>query len=222
MTENGAHHYTRPDDALETMLQSCGRECGCYEVTIWDPQHPDAAMPSGQIGEIGGRGACLMLGYFADQTATERAMNAAGWFMTGDLGRIDGHGNLQIVGRKKDVIRRGGRNIYPVKIEDAARSHPAVLQAAAFPVADARLGEKAALAVVARHGRTVSAGEVLSHLDGSGISRYDMPEFFVLLDALPMTASGKIYKKGLVERVQEGKVQLEAVRWQGRPTQGGE
>lgn len=215
MTENGAHHYTRPDDDLETIFQSCGRACGCYEVTIWNPDDSDVEMRAGEIGEIGGRGACLMLGYFADQAATESAMNRAGWFMSGDLGRIDAGGNLQIVGRKKDIIIRGGKNIYPVKIEDAARSHPAVLQATAFPVADERLGEKVALAVVARHRKSVKADELLRHLNVSGISRYDMPEFFAVLDALPMTASGKIFKKGLVELVQEGKVKLEAVRWNG-------
>jgi acyl-CoA synthetase len=215
MTENGAHHYTRPDDDVATMVGSCGRACGCYEVTIWDPEDADRAMPAGQIGEIGGRGACLMLGYFADQAATESAMNQAGWFMTGDLGRVDAGGNLQIVGRKKDIIIRGGKNIYPSRIEDAARSHSAVLQATAFPVADERLGEKVALAVVTRDAKTVDADELLRHLDDSGISRYDMPEFFTVLEKMPLTASGKIFKRGLVELVQQGEVKLQAVRWKG-------
>jgi acyl-CoA synthetase len=215
MTENGAHHYTRPDDDLQTMVESCGRDCGCYEVKIWDQEDADREMPQGEIGEIGGRGACLMLGYFADQAASESAMNQTGWFMTGDLGRIDARGNLQMVGRKKDIIIRGGRNIYPARIEDAARSHPAVLQAAAFPVADQRLGEKVAIAVVTRHAKSVTAEELLSHLSENGISRQNMPEYFAVLESMPLTPSGKLFKRGLLELVQRGKLKLQGVHWKG-------
>lgn len=213
MTENSAHHYTRPYDALNTMVESCGRDCGCYEVKIWDPADADAELAQGEVGEIGGRGACLMLGYFGDQGATESAINRFGWFMSGDLGRIDERGNLQIIGRKKDIIIRGGRNIYPSRIEDAARSHPAVLKVAAFPMADKRLGEKVAIAVVLREGKTLLAQDLLAHLDRNGISRYDMPEFFSVLDAMPMTPSGKLFKRGFIEQVRTGELKPEAVRW---------
>ena len=76
-------------------------------------------MPAGTVGQIGGRGASLMLGYFDDQTATETSFNASGWFMTGDLGTLDAEGYLRVTGRKKDVIIRGGHNIYPARIEAA-------------------------------------------------------------------------------------------------------
>lgn len=93
-----------------------------------------------------------MLGYFDDQATTEESFNGEGWFMTGDLGRLDAEGNLRIVGRKKDLIIRGGHNIHPALIEDFTLRHMAVAKAAAFPVRDERLGEKVCLAVIPRGG----------------------------------------------------------------------
>ena len=112
-------------------------------------------MPAGDVGEIGTRGALLMLGYFDNQAATEDSFNRDGWFMSGDLGTLDERGCLRIVGRKKDLIIRGGHNIHPARIEDLAHRHPAVLKAAAFGVADERLGEKVCLAIICREGERV-------------------------------------------------------------------
>ncbi|MEN3354804.1 MAG: acyl-CoA synthetase, partial [Betaproteobacteria bacterium] len=111
MTENGSHQYTLPDDDAETITSTCGKACSGYETRLWDQENPDREARAGEVGEIGTRGALLMLGYFDNQTATENAFNAAGWFMSGDLGTLDERGNLQIVGRKKDLIIRGGHNI---------------------------------------------------------------------------------------------------------------
>ena len=131
MTENGSHQYTLPTDPTSTIVATCGRAAQGYEVRIFDAEHPDHEVAQGQVGEIGGRGGLLMLGYFDDQTATENSFNRSGWFMSGDLGRMDEHGNLQIVGRKKDLIIRGGHNIHPSRIENLALKHAAVLKAAA-------------------------------------------------------------------------------------------
>jgi acyl-CoA synthetase len=212
MTENGAHQYTLPDDDVETIATSCGRACAGYEVRVFDQGDADVEVPPGEIGEVGGRGACLMLGYFDDQFGTERSFNRDGWFMTGDLGTLDAQGRLAIVGRKKDIIIRGGRNIHPARIEHLAASHPAVLKASAFPVADARLGEKVCIAVVVRPDLELDADELLSHLAAAGLSRYDMPEYFVALEALPLTASGKILKRVLVEQVRAGAIRPTPVR----------
>ena len=212
MTENGAHQYTLPDDDIEAIIGSCGRACAGYEVRIFDPENADAELPIGAIGEIGGRGACLMLGYFSDQRATEHSFNRDGWFMTGDLGALDASGRLRIVGRKKDIIIRGGRNIHPARIEDVARSHPAVLKAAAFAIADARLGERVCIAVVVRPELSLTADALLRHMESSGLSKYDMPEYYIALDALPLTASGKILKRALVEQVATGAISPMAVR----------
>ncbi len=126
MTEAGSHHYTRIDDGPDRIVQTSGRACDGYEVRIWSADDPDVEAPVGEIGQIGGRGASLMLGYFDNQAANDEAFNKHGWFMTGDLGRLDADGYLQITGRKKDLIIRGGHNIYPARIENLAMQHPAV------------------------------------------------------------------------------------------------
>ena len=120
MTENHSFQYTRPDDPPDTIASSCGRPADGMEIKLWQEANPDAEVAPGEIGELGVRGPSLMLGYFDDQASTEASFNRAGWFMTGDLARLDREGNLQIVGRKKDLIIRGGHNIYPAKIEDFA------------------------------------------------------------------------------------------------------
>jgi len=167
----------------------------------------------GAIGEIGTRGALLMLGYFDNQAATESSFNASGWFMSGDLGQFDARGNLQIVGRKKDLVIRGGHNIHPARIENLALKHPAVLKAAAFPVPDPRLGERVCLAVIPRDGAQVGGDELLRHLGTAGLSQYDMPEYFIALEAFPLTASGKILKRELVEWAKSGRIRPAPVRW---------
>jgi acyl-CoA synthetase len=215
MTECGSHQYTFPDDDVETITTTCGRACDGYETRLWDQENPDREVKQGEIGEIGTRGGLLMLGYFDNQSATEKSFNAGGWFMSGDLGCFDAGGNLQIVGRKKDLIIRGGHNIYPADIENRAMKHPAVLKAAAFPVADERLGERVCLAITTRDGKPVEAGRMLEHLNAQGLSKYDMPEYFLCLEAFPQTASGKILKRELVEWVKGGRIRPDTVRWAG-------
>jgi acyl-CoA synthetase (AMP-forming)/AMP-acid ligase II len=208
MTETCSHQYTLPDDPPERIVDTCGRACEGFQVRIWRQDDPDVEAAPGEIGEIGSRGASLMLGYFEDPAATEAAFNAHGWFMTGDLGWIDEQGYLRVVGRQKDVIIRGGRNIYPARIEALALRHSAVETAAAFPVADPRLGERVCLAVVARDNMQVEPEAILGHLDIAGLSKYDMPEFILPLAEMPVTASGKVIKRELVRRVKEGRLRL--------------
>ena len=212
MTETCSHQYTRPDDPAERIVETCGRSCEGYEIRIWRQDNPDIEAAPGEIGEIGGRGASLMLGYFDDQAATEAAFNRQGWFMTGDLGQVDDEGYLRITGRKKDVIIRGGRNIHPATIEALAMRYDGVSNAAVFPVADPRLGERVCLAVVPRKGRPIDPEAILQHLDAAGLARYDMPEFILILSEMPLTATGKIIKRELVRWVADGRVQPRPVR----------
>jgi acyl-CoA synthetase len=216
MTEAGSHHYTSPDDAPERIVGSSGRACAGYEVRIFSQEDPDTEVPAGQIGQICGRGASLMLGYFDDQLTTEASFNASGWFMTGDLGWVDDGGYLHISGRKKDLIIRGGHNIYPTKIENLALRHDDVAQAAAIPVPDERLGEKVCLVVTAAGDRQIDPERVLAHLDHAGLSRYDMPEYFAQVSAMPLMPSGKILKRRLQEQVAEGSLTPTPIRF--RPT----
>jgi acyl-CoA synthetase len=215
MTENHSFQYTRPDDPPLTIAATCGRPADGMEIKLWRDDDRDREAAPGEIGELGVRGASLMLGYFNDQTATELSFNRDGWFMTGDLARLDEHGNLQIAGRKKDVIIRGGHNIYPVRIEDYALRHRGVTKAAAFPVADERLGERVCLAIIPRTSAAPAPLELLAHLNQQGLSKYDMPEFFLELDQFPLTASGKVLKRRLVEMVAQGLLKPQPIRWSG-------
>ncbi|MET4580443.1 class I adenylate-forming enzyme family protein [Ottowia thiooxydans] len=211
MTETGSHQYTRPGDDVQTISATCGTACRGYEVRLFRQDDPDIEVAAGEVGEIGGRGGVLMLGYFADQQATEQSFNAGGWFMSGDLGQFDAQGNLQVVGRKKDLINRGGHKIHPARIEDLAYRHPEVAKAAAFAVPDERLGEKVCLAIVPK-GLAPSCESLLSHLARLGLSRFDMPEYYVVAPEFPLTASGKVLKRELVAWVDSGRLQPMAVR----------
>lgn len=213
MSENSSHQYTLPSDDPETIVATCGRSCRAYEIRLWDQENPDREAAPGEIGEIGGRGACLMLGYFDNQQATEESFNREGWFMSGDLGRFDAKGCLEIVGRKKDLIIRGGHNIHPARIEDLAMRYQAIARVAVFPVPDERLGEKVCLSVIFHEGVSAEPDEVLAHLHRAGLSRYDMPEYFIVMEAYPLTASGKILKRELAEWARSGKIRPVPVRW---------
>ncbi|MEP9377372.1 class I adenylate-forming enzyme family protein [Aquabacter sp. CN5-332] len=209
MTENSSHQYTHPTDDHDTIISTCGRGGRAYEVKVFDPLDEDRELPPGEVGHIGGRGGALMLGYFDNQKATEGSFNKAGWFLSGDLGVLDAVGNLRIEGRLKDLIIRGGHNIYPAQIEALALRHEQVEKAACFPMADDRLGERACLAIIG----TIEPDALLAHLDALGLSKFDMPEYFLRVDAFPLTASGKILKRSLVEMARRGEIQPVPVRF---------
>jgi acyl-CoA synthetase len=149
-----------------------------------------------------------MLGYFNNQTATEGSFNSAGWFMSGDLGIADQAGNLRIEGRLKDLIIRGGHNIHPSHIEAIAVRNSAAGSVAAFPIPDDRLGERVCIAVSG----TIDPLELLEHLRSEGLSKYDMPEYFVRVTEFPTTASGKILKRELILQVRRGEIQPQPLR----------
>jgi acyl-CoA synthetase len=210
MTESSSHQYTHPSDDTETIVATCGRGGPAYTIRLFDPADRDRPVATGETGEIGGRGALLMLGYFDNQAATETSFNRDGWFMSGDLGVLDERGNLKVVGRLKDVIIRGGHNIYPAHIEALALRHGQVQRAACFPVPDERLGERVCIAVSGG----VAAEELLGHLDREGLSKYDMPEFFVAMDEFPLTASGKILKRELALMAKRGDIVPHPIRFE--------
>jgi len=216
MTESCGHQYTMPEDEARLIIETSGKCCASYELRVFKEDDPDTEAAMGEIGQLGGRGASLMLGYFDDQAATEDAFNKTGWFMTGDLGSIDALGYLRIAGRSKDIIIRGGHNIHPAHIEELATRHPAVQRAAAVPMKDARLGEKVCLAVVTRAGTDVAPAELLTHLDAAGLSKYDMPEYFLRLDEIPLTPNGKMLKRAILDWIEAGRVTPQPVRFDGK------
>jgi acyl-CoA synthetase len=213
MTENGSHQYTLPSDDEETIVGTCGRANAGYEVRIFAADDPDRAVGPGEVGQIGSRGGNLTLGYFADQAVTEASFNASGWFMSGDLGRLDARGCLTIVGRQKDLIIRGGHNIHPAQVEDVALTHAKIEKAAVFGIADPRLGEKVCLAYIATDKAEIPPDALLDHLHRAGLSRYDMPEFLIALPEFPLTPSGKILKRELVEWAKTGRIAPQPVRF---------
>jgi acyl-CoA synthetase len=213
MSENSSHQYTHPGDDAETVCTTCGTGGKAYGVRIYDQENPDVLVPAGTIGQIGGMGGCLMLGYFDNQAATEDSFNAAGDFLSGDLGMLDARGNLHVVGRLKDMIIRGGHNIFPAKIEDLAIKHPGIAKAAAFPVPDERLGERVCLAVLASNVGVPPVEVLLRHLFDLGLSKYDMPEYFLEMDSFPLTASGKILKREMSEWARSGTIKPARVRF---------
>ena len=208
MTENSSHQYTHPGDDADTIVNTCGRGGRSYEVRLFDPADPDKAVGPGELGHIGGRGAALMLGYLGNQTATEGSFNSDGWFLSGDLGIMDVNGNLRIEGRLKDLIIRGGHNIYPSHIEAMAVRHAEAGRVAAFPVPDDRLGERVCIAVSG----AIEPIELMEHLQREGLSKYDMPEYFLRVEEFPLTASGKILKRELVLQVQRGQLHPQPMR----------
>jgi acyl-CoA synthetase (AMP-forming)/AMP-acid ligase II len=214
MTENCSHQYTMPGDDPRLIIETSGKTCDGYELRIFSADNPDVEVPRGTVGQIGGRGASLMLGYFEDRKATEDAFNAGGWFMTGDLGSLDEGGYLRIAGRSKDIIIRGGHNIHPARVEELATRHPAVQRAAAIPVKDPRLGEKVCLVVVLRAGMSMTPDELLAHLDAAGLSKFDMPEYFVQSSEIPLTPNGKMLKRAIVDDIIQGRIVPQPVRFQ--------
>src|SRR5260370_14528602 len=154
-----------------------------------------------------------MIGFSDDEDGSEGLCTGGGWFMWGRLCRLDDKGCLEIVGRKKDLIIRGGHNIHPARIEDLAMRHPAVARVAAFAVADQRLGEKVCLSVIFHEGAGAEAHELLAHLHEAGLSRDDMPEYFIAMTESPLTASRRLLKRELVEWAKSGRIAPLPVRW---------
>ena len=214
MTEAGSHNFTLPSDPEHRIVNTSGKTCAGYELATFSLDDPNRRQEPGEVGQIGGRGASLMLGYFNDQLSTERSFNDGGWFMTGDLGVIDEDGYVRITGRIKDVIIRGGHNIHPAKIESLAMRHPGVERAAAVPVKDERLGEKVCIVVMPKTGVTIDVHDLLKQMRGFGLSKYDMPEYFLEVEEIPLGATGKILKRSLLLSLERGELVPTPVRVQ--------
>jgi fatty-acyl-CoA synthase len=153
----------------------------------------------GEIGEICLKTRCAMIEYFGMPESTVQTLDPGGWLHTGDLGTIRTDGYVQVTGRLKEMIIRGGENIYPREVEDALAEHPAVLQSAVFGLADAKWGEQVAAAVILRSGATID-GETLSAYLTERIARFKVPKYWHFVDSLPLNASGKCQKFVLRQR----------------------
>jgi long-chain acyl-CoA synthetase len=153
-----------------------------------------AEVPQGEVGEIAIRGHNIMKGYLNKPDATAEAVSADGWFRTGDIGRVDADGYYYIVDRKKDLIIRGGYNIYPREIEEVLYEHPEVAEAAVVGMPHPELGEEVGAAVALKPGATVTPDELRSYVK-SQVAAYKSPRRVWIVDALPKGPTGKILKK---------------------------
>ena len=155
----------------------------------------DKPLPPGERGEVVVRGPNVMKGYYNRPEATAEAMRG-GWFHTGDIGQLDSDGYLAIVDRKKDMILRGGFNVYPREIEEVLMTHPAVSLAAVVGVPDDRLGEEVKAFVVRQPGAAITADELIAWCREQ-MAAYKYPRMVEFRDALPMSATGKMLKREL-------------------------
>ena len=199
MLEAGFQTYTRFTDDPEKVNGTIGRPVRAMELRIVDAEGND--VPSGEIGELMSRGPSIHLGYHNNADANAQAFDREGWFRTGDLGRVvDSDGNVQITGRSKEIINRGGKKFFPREVEEILYTHPKVLHVAMIGMPDARLGERNCLCVVPKGDAVPTLDEFVTFLRDQ-VADYKLPESVERFAELPMTGSGKIQRHVLRDLV---------------------
>jgi fatty-acyl-CoA synthase len=192
MTETSPVSFqTTRDDPLERRVDSVGRVHPHVEVRIVDGD--GQVVPRGSTGELHTRGYSVMRGYWNDPERSAEALDADGWMHTGDLATLDDDGYCRIVGRLKDMLIRGGENIYPREIEEFLYAHPAVADVQVFGVPDAKFGEEVCAWIRLKDGAEVSADDIRAHCRAR-IAYYKVPRYVEFVDAFPMTITGKVQK----------------------------
>lgn len=184
---------TRTDDSFEHKVGTVGRVCPHLEVKIADPVTGDT-LPRGEAGEFCTRGYSVMLGYWQDQEKTAEAIDADGWMHTGDLGVMDQDGFVQITGRIKDMVIRGGENIYPREIEEFLHTHPDIEDVQVVGVPDEKYGEELCAWLRMRPGaEPLDADAVRAYASGR-LAHYKVPRYVMVVEDFPMTVTGKVRK----------------------------
>ena len=192
MTETSPVSFqTGRADPLDERVSTVGRVQPHLEVKIVDAA--GNTVPRGVPGELCTRGYSVMLGYWGDPAKTAEAVDAEGWMHTGDLATLDEQGYCRITGRSKDMVIRGGENVYPREIEEYLLSHPAVADAQVIGVPDERYGEEVCAWVVVRTGAETTAEALREYCRGR-IAHYKVPRYVRLVDGFPMTVTGKVQK----------------------------
>ena len=206
MTETAPVSFqSHVDDPLEKRVSTVGRVHPHIEVKIVDPE--DRPVSVGTPGELWTRGYSVMRGYWGEEAQTEASITADGWMRTGDLATIDADGYCAIVGRVKDMVIRGGENIYPREVEEFLYRHPAIQDVQVFGVPDDRYGEELCAWVVVRPGETLDA-EGVRNFCREEIAHYKIPKHVRFRDALPMTVTGKpqkfVMREAMLEELGKG------------------
>jgi fatty-acyl-CoA synthase len=192
MTETSPVSFqTTVDDPIERRVSTVGRIHPHVEVKVVDAE--GRIVPPGTPGELLTRGYSVMLGYWDDEERTAEAIDAAGWMHTGDLATIDAEGYCNIVGRIKDMVIRGGENIYPREVEEFLYTHPKVQDVQCFGVPDQKYGEELCAWIRLREGQTATEDEIRAYCKDR-IAHYKVPRYVRFVDGFPMTVTGKVQK----------------------------
>jgi fatty-acyl-CoA synthase len=196
---------TTTDDSVERRVSTVGRVFDGVEIKIIDPETGEE-LPAGKDGEFCARGYNIMKGYYKMPEATAQVIDKEGWLHTGDIARVDEYGYYQITGRIKDMIIRGGENIYPKEIEDFIYTHPKVSDVQVVGLPSRTHGEEVAACVIIKKGESLTDKEIKDFVAAS-MAKHKVPRYVFFTDKFPMTASGKIQKfklrEDLAERIQE-------------------
>jgi fatty-acyl-CoA synthase len=179
------------DDPLDRRVSTVGRVQPHLEIQIVDTE--GKPVPRGTPGELCTRGYSVMKGYWGDEAKTREAVDAAGWMHTGDLATMDAEGYVNIVGRLKDMVIRGGENVYPREIEEFLYRHPAVQDVQVVGVPDPKYGEELCAWIKLRDGQTATPDDIREFCRGQ-IAHYKIPRHIRFVDAFPMTITGKVQK----------------------------
>jgi fatty-acyl-CoA synthase len=190
---------TRPDDNLARRTETVGRVMPHLESKVVDPA-TGLVVPCGGAGELCTRGYSVMLGYWAQPEATAEAIDAARWMHTGDLATMDEDGYVNIVGRIKDLVIRGGENVYPREVEEFLYTHPDIADVQVIGVPDAKYGEELMAWIVLRPGATPLDASAVREFCGGKLAHYKIPRYVHLVDGFPMTVTGKVRKVEMRER----------------------
>jgi len=211
MTETGPlSTQTLPADPVALRVATVGRVLPHTEIKIVDPA--GHIVPAGTAGELCTRGYCVMRGYWNDPERTAKEIDAAGWIKSGDVATLDEHGYVRIVGRIKDMLIRGGENIYPREIEEFLYTHPDIEQVEVFGVPDARYGEEVAAWIRLKPGAAADAEAIRDFCRGN-LAHFKIPRHVRFVTEFPMTVTGKVQKYLMRERMA---AELEAERVEGR------
>ena len=194
------NHMTLADDPIEQRVESVGRAGPHLEVKIVDED--GRIVPVGERGDICTRGYAVMKGYWDDPDRTAETVDAEGWLHSGDLGVMDEEGYVQVVGRLKDMIIRGGENIYPREIEEFLFTHPKIQDAKVVGVADEKYGEEVCVWVMPREGAVLSEDEVRTFCK-EHIAYFKVPRYIRFVEEFPMTVTGKVQKFRMREQMEE-------------------
>ncbi|XP_041829387.1 medium-chain acyl-CoA ligase ACSF2, mitochondrial [Melanotaenia boesemani] len=201
-TENSPVTFlASPMDNIQRKSETVGYITDHLEAKIVNPTTGEI-VPLGMKGEIMIRGYCVMLEYWADQNKTEESITKDGWYKTGDIGSMDPYSYLKIDGRSKDMIIRGGENIYPAEIEQFLHTHPKVMEAQVVGVEDVRMGEEVCACIKLVDGQECTAEEIKAYCKGQ-ISHFKIPRYILFVTSYPLTVTGKIQKHKLREEAEK-------------------